>query len=274
MNKHHISSGEFAKLCDTSKETLRHYKDIGLLIPKYKGDNGYQYYDAEQFYNYYAIAIFKKTGTPLAKIKECIDSQNIPLILKIFKEQQEALAKEQKKIQHMQFVIKNSIHNMNMGLSHKPLNLSPQIEFFDKEHLLAVPHNEFSISKEDKGDDNKILISVLRKYKEICDKYNVQTDYQLGAIIQYGNKNTTHLYTRINKPYKNPYYIIKPAGKYLYIIQKGCWDLNIAYKKFLDYIHINNIETIGDIYAYDLAGFILNGTEENSMTIISIQVVS
>ena len=273
IDKHYISSGEFAKLCDTSKETLRHYKDIGLLIPKYEKDNGYQYYDAEQFYDYYAIAIFKKTGTPLAKIKECIDYQNIPSILKVLADQQESLAKEQRKLEQMQFVIKNSISNMSMGLSHDSLDLEPKIGFFNKEHLLAVPHNEFSISKEDQDDDKRILISVLRKYKEICDQYNVHTDYQLGAMIQVDNKNTTHLYTRVNKAYKNPYYKQKPAGNYLYIIQKCCWDLSIAYKKFLDYIQENNIDTIGDIYAYDLAGFMLNGTEENSMTLISIQVV-
>lgn len=94
MHKNAISSGEFAKLCNTSKETLRHYKDIGLLTPRYEAENGYQYYDAEQFYDYYAIAIFKKTGTSLAKIKECMSHQNIPSILKTLSDQQDALIKE------------------------------------------------------------------------------------------------------------------------------------------------------------------------------------
>ena len=29
----YFSSGEFARLCGTTKETLRHYHNIGLLVP-------------------------------------------------------------------------------------------------------------------------------------------------------------------------------------------------------------------------------------------------
>ena len=43
-----LTSGAFAALCGTTKETLRHYKDIGLLLPVHQGDNGYFYYDVEQ----------------------------------------------------------------------------------------------------------------------------------------------------------------------------------------------------------------------------------
>ena len=53
-------------------ETLRHYKDIGLLIPARQGGNGYSYYDVEQFYGFYAIAIFRQTGTPLEEISQCV----------------------------------------------------------------------------------------------------------------------------------------------------------------------------------------------------------
>ena len=40
-----LTSGAFAALCGTTKETLRHYKDISLLSPAHQGDNGYFYYD-------------------------------------------------------------------------------------------------------------------------------------------------------------------------------------------------------------------------------------
>lgn len=271
MNKNFIPSGAFAKLCSTSKETLRHYKDLGLLIPKYKGENGYQYYDAEQFYDYYAIAIFKKTGTSLSKIKDFIGQQNIQALLDTLKEQENALAEEKRKIEEMQFIIKNSIVNMTMGISHPTLNIQPQIDFFPKEHLLAVPHNEFDIAHENQDEDT-ILISVLGKYKNICDQYHVQTDYQLGAMISFWDKSITHLYTRVDKIYKNEYYRQKPAGKYLYIIQRGNWNLTACYNTLFSYIEENCIKVVGDIYSYDLAGFMLNGIEENAMTMISVQI--
>ena len=35
-----LTSGAFAALCGTTKETLRHYKDIGLLSPAHQGNSG------------------------------------------------------------------------------------------------------------------------------------------------------------------------------------------------------------------------------------------
>ena len=70
-----MTSGAFAALCGATKETLRHYKDLGLLLPAHRGENGYFYYDAEQFYDFYAIAIFRQTGTPLAEIRRCLRRQ-------------------------------------------------------------------------------------------------------------------------------------------------------------------------------------------------------
>ena len=35
-----MASGAFAAFCGTTKETLRHYKDIGLLSPAHRGNNG------------------------------------------------------------------------------------------------------------------------------------------------------------------------------------------------------------------------------------------
>ena len=34
----YFTSGEFAKLCGTTKETLRHYDSLGLLCPERRGE--------------------------------------------------------------------------------------------------------------------------------------------------------------------------------------------------------------------------------------------
>lgn len=84
-----LTSGDFAALCDTTKETLRHYKDLGLLAPAHRGENGYFYYDAEQFYDYYAISIFRQTGTPLEEIRRCLQGQDAAGTLARLREQRD-----------------------------------------------------------------------------------------------------------------------------------------------------------------------------------------
>ena len=42
-----ISSGEFARMCNVSRELLIHYDKIGLLKPKEVRENGYRYYSLQ-----------------------------------------------------------------------------------------------------------------------------------------------------------------------------------------------------------------------------------
>ena len=66
------TSGQFARLCHTTKETLFHYDRLGLLRPQYKGENGYRYYDIRQFLQFDMITLFKETGTPLKDMSACL----------------------------------------------------------------------------------------------------------------------------------------------------------------------------------------------------------
>ena len=70
MKQTYFTSGEFAHLCGTTKETLRHYNNIGLLKPAKTTENGYQYYSAFQFYDFYFISAFKGTGMHLKELEE------------------------------------------------------------------------------------------------------------------------------------------------------------------------------------------------------------
>ena len=93
-----LTAGAFAALCGTTKETLRHYRDLGLLVPVRRGENGYGYYDAEQFYDFYAIAIFRQTGTPLTEIRRCLQDQSAGGTLALLREQRERLGEERRRM--------------------------------------------------------------------------------------------------------------------------------------------------------------------------------
>ncbi|MGL4736504.1 MAG: MerR family transcriptional regulator [Cellulosilyticaceae bacterium] len=276
-NKRLLTSGEFAKLCHTTKMTLRHYKEIGILKPAYEGENHYSYYDVEQFYDYYGIEILKQTGTPLAEIKQCMTHQDIPQVVEVLQKQQQKLEEEQKKLEQMTFMVKNALYNITLGSEQLAEAEVPQIRNFPKEHLLALTEADLKVEEEDIHDDDRMLIAILSKYRELCELYPIQTDFQLGAILPYAQITgerpvITHIYTKLNKAHKNPYYKEKPAGKYLCVVHKGKWDVSLAYQQLAHYISSHQIQVIGDVYAYDLAGFMINGVEKNAMTMISIRV--
>ena len=269
-----LTSGAFAALCGTTKETLRHYKDVGLLLPAHQGDNGYFYYDVEQFYDFYAISIFRQTGTPLEKIRRCLQGQNTAKTLALLREQRTQLEAERQKLEHMDFVLSGALRNLEFGPGP---DMVPRTGWFEREHLLALPVRELEGLLPLKASEEELLIAVLERCRALCSQYGIQTDFQLGAIHQPGEQGgpgaISHLYTRIKEKADFPYYQEKLAGNYLYVCCRGHWDISAAYVTLDAYIRERGLRTAGPFYACDLAGFILNGVEKNAASIISVQLV-
>lgn len=65
-----ITAGEFAKMCQTTRDTLRYYERRGILVPKKNPVNGYHYYSYAQISSYYFIRTFRGLDCSVGDIKE------------------------------------------------------------------------------------------------------------------------------------------------------------------------------------------------------------
>ena len=270
-----LTSGAFAALCGTTKETLRHYKDMGLLLPAHRGDNSYFYYDVEQFYDFYAISIFRQTGTPLEEIRRCLQGQDTAGTLELLREQRSRLEAERQKLEHMDFVLSSALRSLEFGPG---ADMVPQTAWFDREHLLAIPVEELEGLMAPEASEEEMLIAVLERCRALCGRYGIQTGFQLGAIHRPGEQGgpgaISHLYTRIKEKAGFPYYREKPAGNYLYVCCRGRWDISEGYAALDRCILERGLKTAGDFYACDLAGFILNSVEKNAASMISVRLLN
>lgn len=266
-----LTSGAFAALCGTTKETLRHYKDIGLLSPARRGDNGYFYYDVEQFYDFLAISIFRRTGTPLEEVRRCLRSQDAAGTLAQLREQRTQLETERRRLERMEFMLSGMIRGLELGGGP---DMVPKVIWFDREHLLALPAEELGRELDLSAGEDAVLIAVLERCQNLCRRYDLCSNYQMGAIHGPGRDaapaTISHLYTQIQKKVDFPYYREKPAGNYLCLCCRGRWDISEGYAALVRYIERQGIRTDGVVYACDLAGFVLNGVEENAATLISV----
>lgn len=271
MEKNWLTSGAFASFCGTTKETLRHYKDIGLLIPAHQGENNYFYYDIQQFYDFYAITIFRQTGTPLEEVRRCLQGQDSGETLNRLMIQQDRLAEERQKLERMEFVLAGMIRNLNLGMVP---DMVPRTAWFEREHLLALPAEELECLIPPAASEDERLIAVLERCQALCRQYALGTDFQLGAIHLPGEQAEptaiSHLYIRVQEKADFPYYKEKPAGSYLYLCCRGRWDISAGYAVLSRYIEEQRLHTVGSFYACDLAGFILNGVEKNAASMISV----
>lgn len=67
-----LSVGEFAKLCETTRDTLRHYYEQEILVPRVDPENGYHYYSASQIGSFFFINTMRQAGCSIKEIKEAI----------------------------------------------------------------------------------------------------------------------------------------------------------------------------------------------------------
>ena len=65
-----MKSGEFAKLCGTTKNTLIHYDQMGLLIPSEVRENGYREYLADDAARLFAVRFLADAGLTLRQVKD------------------------------------------------------------------------------------------------------------------------------------------------------------------------------------------------------------
>ena len=88
--------GQFAKLCDVSIKTLRHYEKLAILKPKYNPDNGYRRYLDADVRGLEAILALKTLGFSLVEISNFFNENkevNINL-----KQQKQALLKKSRSL--------------------------------------------------------------------------------------------------------------------------------------------------------------------------------
>ena len=69
----YLRSGQFAALCRTTKETLRHYRAIGLIEPAFVSDSGYAYYSPLQLGDFMLVAALQRAGSSLADIRRYLE---------------------------------------------------------------------------------------------------------------------------------------------------------------------------------------------------------
>jgi DNA-binding transcriptional MerR regulator len=66
------SIAEVARMSGVTSRTLRHYDEIGLLVPDHVGTNGYRYYEVDQLLRLQQILILRRLDLGLPEIAEVL----------------------------------------------------------------------------------------------------------------------------------------------------------------------------------------------------------
>lgn len=268
--QNYYTSGEFAKICLTTKETLRHYDDIGILCPAFVGENGYRYYTTGQFFDYDLIITLKETGCSLTEIKSYMEHYEAQDFLMMMKEKAQQLEKEKRKIESMQKLIQNSIESTEYALTEE--YYKPRLVTCEEEYLITikVDHGETLTLKEE--------VERLREHFLHLERRDLWEEYTIGSIIlketlEQNKCYESYYYTRIHSRKEDERLWIKPAGQYVTMLHKGTYgQLVQSYELMKKFIREHKLRICGNSYEYDMVSYLATKKMKDYIIQISIEV--
>jgi DNA-binding transcriptional MerR regulator len=265
----YLKISDFAKLCGVTKDTLFHYEDIGILKPEIIRDNGYRYYNIQQFFTFEIVSILKEAGTPLKEIKWYIEHLDTDHYITLLSDKLEVLKQERSKLDRMINILQNTISVTQTAMLE--FSTEPRIEEQDEQYLLAV-----DLFRDE--NEKERIAKIFEQYR-YCLEQGISQTLPAGFIINKSNINMNlfdspdYYFCEIGSATDNPLLHIKPQGKYAVIYHKGSYDTIVAsHEKLRRFINERGMKITGNAYVFELLGFLAVGDEEKYMVKISVGV--
>lgn len=254
--KFFLTTGEFAKLCNTTKETLFHYDRENLLKPKHLSENGYRYYGAEQFFDFDMIAMLKDAGSSLKEVRESIQNTTDGMgFLSLFKNKLHLVRKERDKLTQRE----NMLRDMVTG-TREALNFQ-----YDTFMVLEEQEERFETFATTGTMEDSIIDFVERfaEYSAFYEKQGMRPRSPFGVILEQkdvvrGHYQERYYFSRATRYTPHSSLHIKPEGRYAVIAHRGTVETHKnVFKDFLQHIRSAGLTVSGNGYCYDMMSYLL-----------------
>jgi DNA-binding transcriptional MerR regulator len=117
-----LAIGAFARLCRLSVKRLRHYDDMGLLVPAWVDpDSGYRYYRPEQARDAAVIGLLRSLDVSLPTIAEVLSGASVRGVLGDVRDQMEVdLARRVRALQAVERMLAQGMPSAEVSILQRP----------------------------------------------------------------------------------------------------------------------------------------------------------
>lgn len=271
--KKYLTTGQFAQLCGTSKDTLFHYDRAGILKPKYVSANGYRRYSPEQFFEFDLIWVLKEAGSSLEDIRGYLSKFDTQSFIATLEEKRRELLEQQKRLAARQNTLEHILKVTRSALSdnYGEMRLVEETE----DELLAVTEMRLAQGQDMTWDASAEFYSDHFKH---CEELGLTTMYPVGSIVpldnlQDGSFTESHLFSPADRPLKGRGLMVKKKGRYAVVLHKGGYDRMMAdLPSFLRELERRGLKLSGPAYIYALLSYLASSEEENDVHRLMFQV--
>lgn len=241
-----FTSGEFAKLLGISKQAISLYERENIITPEYIGDNNYHYYSLSQYRILEIVTQLRKLNFSIKEIKDYLNHRDIEFLKKI-------LSKKISSYQHDIFILNTYTTTLTNYFSYM-------------EYMGNIITNQVFLEQQPKFyyiKSTEILPNI-PSHEKIRARINFLKKANLTAfIINRGgwiipqdafkpdNKPTViHYLAILDDSAITSNGILSPSQMYCSIAVNSNFHKDKAsiIHKLLNFIQLNNLEIIGDIF--------------------------
>ncbi len=229
--KQYMTSGDFAKLCSTTKHTLIHYDQMGVLTPALVGENGYRYYSPIQLDVFYVIETLRELDMSLADIRAYLDRRSPREFAHLLERQEKRLGEKIARLSQMREMVRDKAELIRRAMAAQGEEIV--LEWEEEIWLICTPALPMT-------SDWNIAVP-LAEHIRFCQAHGVVSPHSVGSMATQTAAHTgdpagyTHYYTRVDKKPKGVEVYTRPAGRYLKLNHTlGCDSLPHAYRRVIE----------------------------------------
>lgn len=281
----YLRSGQFAALCRTTKDTLRHYRAIGLIEPVLVSDNGYAYYSPLQLGDFMLVAVLQRAGSSLAGIRRYLEDPQAPELEAMISECIDRLEAEHRALRDRQRFLQKTLDRSR--------TLSKWLTMKDNWRVVDMPEERFyeidvsalfSEGGVEPEQERRILNDLVDTGRSLIDQgmaSQMQGCYRVGlqALLEGHPEQDFHLcicstpfgrrHTRHTRPPGRYYQRLRCASIDNLLVSEGM--LFNACKELVDEVKGHGFIPVGDLYEQELSLYTGDITAE-SYTEMSIRI--
>jgi DNA-binding transcriptional MerR regulator len=285
MEQQMLKSGEFARICDTTKETLRHYQDIGLLLPAYIADNGYRYYSDKQLIEFLFISGLQTAGCSLDEIREYLTKPSSAEMRTMLREKLAVIADKKRDLVRKETLLRDSLAFLDLQ-DNVTTPSGFRVEKCKTEYFLEKPIRARSYYDYD-------VIEAIKEHQAYC------VEHGFGEALQGTLRVSREEFLRSDHDFSTGYYRdyflcfkiarrvrlkrlhVKPPGSYLKLLRgikiedalepESRAAFYEAYSDLRTYAADNGYQIVGDLYETDTTAYTGN-LKDTAFTELAVRV--
>lgn len=263
----YLRSGQFAALCHTTKETLRHYRDIGLIEPVFVSDNGYAYYSPLQLGDFMLVSALQRAGSSLAAIGSYLQDPQGDQLETIIAEHVERLEAERRALRAQQSFLQKTLDRAHALSEWREAPEGWRIVELPEEHFFETDISElFAEDDLDPEREQELADQLVGQELSMLNQgmtNQMQGSYRVGlqALLDGHPERDFHFCIAATPPGRRGTRHVRPAGRYFQRLRCASIDdmlvaegsLFAAYLELTDELRGRGLEPMGDLYEQELS---------------------